>query len=274
MSMHAFYINLRRRADRRAWMEQQSTRLGLPMERVEATTPADIPQEEIVAASPWLGPGELACTYSHRAIWRAIVERGLPYALVLEDDCVLAPQVVALLDDPGLMSPDIALLQLETHPSVATLGRPLATAAPDISKRRMISSSLGACAYVITAELARALLDDPELTHFEMGKFLFGRNGPTLYRHRVFQAFPAVATPLEVLVPASKNSDLGPMNKRNPGRPGESPRRRKPGGKLAATLSHVRRSTRAFGLGELISARHVAIPFAGDASLAADLPTG
>jgi glycosyl transferase family 25 len=270
----AFYINLRRRPDRRAWMEQQSARLGLALERVEATTPADIPPAEIAAAAPWLGQGELACTYSHRSIWRLIAERNLPHALVLEDDCVLAPELVPLLADPELMAPGIDLIQLETHPSRAVLGRRLPTAAPGITKRRMMSSALGGGAYLIRGELARALIDDPDLIRFEMGVFLFGRNGPNLYRHRVFQAFPAVATPLDVLVTADAGrSDLGPMGLRNPDKR-SAPRRRSRGSKLATLLRHAQRSVRVFGLGEMLAARHVEIPFAGDASLAADLPKG
>jgi glycosyl transferase, family 25 len=38
-----------------------------------------------------LGPGEVGCLLSHRACWRNIVDRGLEYALIAEDDLAFDP---------------------------------------------------------------------------------------------------------------------------------------------------------------------------------------
>lgn len=266
--MHIFYINLRARPDRRAFMERQAARLGLALERIEAVTPADIPPDELAAASHRLAAGELACTYSHRAVWRLIVERNLPAALVLEDDCALAPEVTGLLDDPDLLSTDIDLLQLETHPSTALLGRAVPTRAAGITKRRMLSSSLGACGYIITAEMAKRCIDHPDLPTMDLGKFLFGRGDPGfLYRHRVFQVFPALAIPVGELAPHSglKQSDISPTRSTRPGR--QRRRRKRLGEKLAEASRHAALAVGAFGVGELLSARYLAIPFAGNARL-------
>jgi GR25 family glycosyltransferase involved in LPS biosynthesis len=37
--------------------------------------------------------GELGCFLSHRAIWQRVVDADLPYALIMEDDCLLFPTV-------------------------------------------------------------------------------------------------------------------------------------------------------------------------------------
>ena len=263
--MHAFYINLRRRVDRRAYMERQLATRGIEGERVEAVTPDDLSDDVKQRAAPWLSPNELACTYSHRAVWQLILDRGLPAALVLEDDCVLAPETAAVLAAPALLMPDVALLQLETHPSRAVLGKPVATAAPGIGRRRMISSSLGSCAYVITAAMAEACLARPELERLEMGKFLFSRNGPNLYAHGVFQVFPALATPLEALdtgLDGPQQSDLTATRHRGPAGSGGRSR------KLTSNLSHLGRAIGVFGVMALLGARHERIPFAGTAQTA------
>jgi len=269
--VHIFYINLRTRPDRRAFMERQAARLGLTMERVEAVTPADIPQNEIAAAPQWLGKGELACSYSHRAIWRMIVSRGLPAALVLEDDCALSLKAPTVLADPDLMSPGIDMLQFETHPSSALLGRELPTRVASISKRRMLSSCLGTCGYIITPEMAKRCIDHPDLPKMDLGKFLFSRNGPQfLYGHRLFQTFPALATPIGALVPETelKQSDVDQTRlKRDPSLARPEKRRKSASAKMAETLRHAGLSLEAFGLGELLSARYVDIPFDGDAGL-------
>lgn len=266
--MHIFYINLRSRPDRRDYMERQTRLLGLEMERFEAVTPADISPEEIADAAPWIGKSELACSLSHRAVWQTMLARGFPSALVLEDDCALSPEVPAVLSDSQLLSPAIDMLQLETHPSAATLGRSAATAVPSIGKRRMMSSCLGTCGYIITADMARICVDHPGLRRMDLGKFMFSRSGPAfLYSHRLFQAFPALATPIGALVPMTdlKRSDVDPTRrKRNPSTAPAKPRRKTLGRRLAEPLTHARLAIRAFGLSELLAARYARIPFAGD----------
>lgn len=267
-AVHIFYINLQSRPDRRDFMERQARLLGLEMERFEAVTPADISADEIADAAPWIGKSELACSLSHRAVWQTMLERGLPAALVLEDDCALSQDASAVLADPALLSPQIDMLQFETHPSSATLGRPLPTAVASIGKRRMMSSCLGTCGYVITAAMARVCIDHPDLRRMDLGKFMFSRSGPAfLYGHRLFQAFPALATPIGALVPASdlKRSDVDPTRrKRNPATAPAKARRKSLRRRLAEPLAHARLSIKAFGLRELLAARYATIPFAGD----------
>lgn len=266
--MHIFYINLDSRPDRRAFMERQAALLGFGMERLRAVTPADIPQAELDYASRWLGQGELACSHSHRAAWRLIVERNLPAALILEDDCVLTPQAAQVLADPDLMSPGIDMLQFETHPSRGVLGRPVPTRDSTVTLRRMMSSCLGTCAYIMTARMARHCIDHPDLPKMDLGKFLFSRNGPGfLYRFRVFQAFPALATPFGELVPQEglSKSDLDQWRdgQRAAALAKGQPRRRSRWAKLCDNAGHASRALKAFGLTELLAARHVDIPFAG-----------
>lgn len=86
-----FLINLDRSPDRLAFMCQQTERAGFAFERVSAVVGAAVPD--------WLwtqftGPheltdGEIGCYASHLVVAKHIVDRGLPCAIVLEDDAIL-----------------------------------------------------------------------------------------------------------------------------------------------------------------------------------------
>jgi hypothetical protein len=68
---HAVYINLDRRTDRRAHMEQELNRLGLVAERLPGTPHSF---------------GILGCGLSHLAALRLARDSGWPCVLILEDD--------------------------------------------------------------------------------------------------------------------------------------------------------------------------------------------
>jgi hypothetical protein len=69
--MHAFYINLDRRTDRRAEFEEECRKMNLEVERFPAVERT---------------PGALGCAHSHRNVIRLAKERGYPAVMVFEDD--------------------------------------------------------------------------------------------------------------------------------------------------------------------------------------------
>ena len=70
--LHAIYINLDRRPDRRADLEAECDRVGLPVERFSACIDPR-------------GPG-YGCTMSHLSVLKLARDRGYPSVLVFEDD--------------------------------------------------------------------------------------------------------------------------------------------------------------------------------------------
>jgi glycosyl transferase family 25 len=88
--MQVFVINLATARDRLDFMQGQ---LGGDFERVDAIKAGAIPGHLSAnfPQSARLLPGEIACYASHLVIAETILERGLPYAVVLEDDVDLAP---------------------------------------------------------------------------------------------------------------------------------------------------------------------------------------
>jgi glycosyl transferase, family 25 len=84
--MNIFVINLRDAANRLAFMRAQ---LDDDFERIEGVQQADIPSWLDGQFGAGITPGEIGCYASHLVAARTIVERGLPYAIILEDDALV-----------------------------------------------------------------------------------------------------------------------------------------------------------------------------------------
>jgi GR25 family glycosyltransferase involved in LPS biosynthesis len=93
-----FVISLERRADRRGYMRAQLERHGLTGTFVTAVDGLTLDLSAYPACPPWGRVGNLGNTFSHRAVWRQVVERSLPAAIVLEDDAALQEGFRARLD--------------------------------------------------------------------------------------------------------------------------------------------------------------------------------
>ena len=69
--------------------------------------------------------GELGCFLSHRAIWAQVVQQKLPYAMIMEDDCLLrvnhavSDYVNQVMDELRLGDPDWRVLFLSRNPTFA-----------------------------------------------------------------------------------------------------------------------------------------------------------
>lgn len=106
--MQVLVINLPEDAVRRASIEGQLRSSDLPYEFIPAINGSVLSTEERRRnydarrfarneGRPAL-PGELGCALSHIAAYRLIVERQIPFALILEDDAWLNPNVSQLLE--------------------------------------------------------------------------------------------------------------------------------------------------------------------------------
>ena len=90
-----FYINRDRDQDRRAALEEHLRVAGMPGERIGAVEGLAVPAEfrdmffDGAALHSRLKPGEVGCYASHLKTMKIIVEQGLDYALILEDDAIL-----------------------------------------------------------------------------------------------------------------------------------------------------------------------------------------
>lgn len=105
------YINSQREVDRRAKIERSLQGLGLFAERVEATDGLLLPENlrsqffTDGCLHPTLTPAEAGCYANHLVAMQSIIDSGHQYALVLEDDAVVSPDVQEEIADILLALP-------------------------------------------------------------------------------------------------------------------------------------------------------------------------
>jgi glycosyl transferase family 25 len=184
-------------------MEEQFARLGIAAQRIEASTPADVTSEML--GDKGLTTGEVACSLSHAAAWRRLLEDGLSAAVIFEDDAILSPRLPQFLAEIDRFT-DAAIIKLECWPGPVLLAGRARTTMDGVVVRRVLSIFLGAASYVISAEAARECLGRPELHKMPVDQFLSGRVGPMLYRRRVLQTVPGLAIQANMF----DESPLGP----------------------------------------------------------------
>jgi len=215
--MRSYLINLARRPDRLATMQERAAALGLALDRVAAVdavgaNPAML--DRWFAASGPLGEipmGDKACFLSHRAAWQQFVESGQAHAVFLEDDVALSSGAAALLASNAWIPPDIAVVKLEHYgpPGQRVLLADLRAAAPGLQLGRMLSRHTGAAAYILSRTAALILL---EQTRFDLpvDHLLFNpNNSPLFARLAPWQLLPAIARQDQFLAPRTgKASDI------------------------------------------------------------------
>lgn len=95
--MHIFVISLDRSVDRRAKVLSRLTALGLTAEVFPAIDGYSLPlpdphydgRTRRLLHGKDMTPGEIGCARSHLAVYKELLRRGMPYALILEDDAIL-----------------------------------------------------------------------------------------------------------------------------------------------------------------------------------------
>lgn len=107
--MHIFVINLEKDITRREFISGQLEKLGLLYEIVPAVYGKMLSTEERARhynerkakrhQSRILASAEIGCALSHLKVYRFMIERGIEYALVLEDDVSLPSNLNEFLDD-------------------------------------------------------------------------------------------------------------------------------------------------------------------------------
>lgn len=99
MQFDGYYINLDTSVDRDARMRQQlaALRIAGTYRRFEAIRGAGTPQR----SQTTLTDGHLGCWLSHQAVWMQGIRAGR-HLHVLEDDAILSPLLVQMLEKPNL----------------------------------------------------------------------------------------------------------------------------------------------------------------------------
>ena len=120
-----YVISLRTDARRRARMAGEFARLGLPYRFIDGIDGRTLSAAELEAAAPargrryWshLTAGEIGCALSHLAAIRTIAAGPDRFAVVLEDDVALAPDLARFLADLEADPPAFDMMWLSHAPT-------------------------------------------------------------------------------------------------------------------------------------------------------------
>ncbi|MHB8789324.1 MAG: glycosyltransferase family 25 protein [Desulfobulbaceae bacterium] len=168
--MMIFYLNLDKDVDRRESMERQLQLVGLPYERISGVYGAGLSDHELSEVYSKhramrrycmdLNKAQIGCAMSKILAYREILERDLPYALILEDDVIL----------PGNLKVSIEFLEkvVDKHKAEIILLSPAAGNFTKTNKVRCANSIiLGqytggfyASSYIVTKYAAESLLKE------------------------------------------------------------------------------------------------------------------
>jgi len=167
----AYVINLEKASERRTRIGLQLDELGVPYQIFRAVDGRLLDDEEVgrrydagaalLAYRP-LSRGELGCALSHLGVYRKMLEDGVPFALVLEDDAALGDALPATLESlAGRLQPSEPVAVLLSHVDKFTKwGR------EPLDEKRQLVRRYGewwrAHGYVITRSAAQRLLDGLE----------------------------------------------------------------------------------------------------------------
>lgn len=144
--MHTYCINLEKRDDRRRSAASEFEREGFAVEFFPATDGRIAPPRGL-----YVNPSEYGCSMSHTRVWRDMVEKQYPSALVFEDDVRLVPDFVSklaqVLEDAEGIPWDIIhlgpLLPIAKH--------------KDVIQSLYEGQALGTHAYLISLECAKKI---------------------------------------------------------------------------------------------------------------------
>lgn len=89
-----FIVNLKDNVDRRNAIKNQLDKSNFNYQFIEAVKGADLTDEQIKSKvqdypNCLLTKGEIGCAISHINIYKKMIDEGIEYALVLEDDAVV-----------------------------------------------------------------------------------------------------------------------------------------------------------------------------------------
>ena len=168
MKNKAFVINANSSPERWASLQTQLCHLSLPVERVEAVMGSQLTAEEL---RYWYSPsknkrqfhvpllaGEIGCYASHATVWQRMLAEQLDWALILEDDALIASDIDAslavLLKHIDLTVVDMVKLRGRAEEKVGRV-LPISGELQVVCYERVPSCTTG---YILTAGGARKLL--------------------------------------------------------------------------------------------------------------------
>lgn len=139
-------------------------RLGISMERIQATSgdsiPSDFYDKFCASGTRMMSRNELACTMSHAAAWKRCAESGQP-VMICEDDIICDDFFPVLMNETAQWlkdNPEAALVKFESSQGKQTVGKTIIDlSSGPYSLCKMVRHGSGSAAYMINPDAAEKL---------------------------------------------------------------------------------------------------------------------
>lgn len=129
--MKNYVISLKNAHQRRQHIVQEFGRHGIDFEFFDAITPSQVPllaqKFDINIQNSELTPGELACLFSHIALWQKAKDENIQHLVVFEDDVYLGENTKLFLENANWIPNACGLLKIEHFIDRLHLGKAIHT---------------------------------------------------------------------------------------------------------------------------------------------------
>lgn len=154
-----FVISLRSSSDRRKHIEKEFLKKDLVFNWIDAVDGNSLSEEEVnkvyddevcnVLYGRSLGRGEIGCYLSHLEAYRRIINDGLSYALIFEDDIFLNNNIINFINSISSIPNNIEMITLANYPNTSKLRKAINIAC-GFKLREHVSGIWGTYGYYIT----------------------------------------------------------------------------------------------------------------------------
>jgi len=191
--MKIFYINVDERKDRNSLIKQQLLKFDIKATRFSAITPKRFNLNLLKKKfNIRISPGEIACVLSHKSIWEEVINKNLPYAMVLEDDIIISRNFKKAIKLIEPLINKCPLIKIETGLDSVYFGRPYYKLQHSYSVKRIHSNTTGTAGYIINHSLCKELIQYKRLLEQPIDHTMFYTKNYCFNKELVFQLSPGV----------------------------------------------------------------------------------
>jgi len=196
--IEAFFINLDRSTARRAYMEQMAHDAGVRLQRISAVDGRLLSDCDYDRVHPErlntrrMTKSEVSCFLSHRKAWEKIVDMGVEYGAVFEDDILFGTAVRDVLSDSSWIRSDVDLIKLDKFTNSSVEFGEAIDVGNGLIAKRMMSIHVGCGGYIISKDFAERILQETQSFFVPVDHFLYDPNEMDYTSYRIWQLLPAV----------------------------------------------------------------------------------
>lgn len=158
-----YIISLASSVDRRKHIDEQFSKEDIRYHFFDAVTPQSSNEVakklKINTENADLTAGEIACFLSHISLWQKMLDDGLDYIAIFEDDVYLGENIASFLSQDNWIPKDTHIIKLEMFDKNILMGFAVKILKKGRRLKQLYGCHLGGAGYILSAQAARLLLE-------------------------------------------------------------------------------------------------------------------